>query len=1087
MVPTLALLVADVLAGGHALPVRAGDPDSTALNRIFGESTLQQNAVQACRSARHLPLAEHYDSLMHWVLPGDGHGLRIAGAIVRTPGRSPDQADPQVIALADYPESDWILCPARDLVQISEKLGRLSDLRARIDAVQPSSEQHSLAKRTLMTLIDVAVNDRDAIEQALADRFSGLRRSTDEHAHDQWWTDLLVLWTVTENPDTSDLVIEDFFGVYPELRLKIVDPTLDVIADYLSFLHGHRTRQNYAFDLPVNEQPLEGLDVFSRSDAASHGRAAPLTRFCFDDRGVVKVSGHEVDYIACRSPVAGGFEVVGEVATRPNAFSKLMVDGVACQPMPDSNKVSVARFGGGSQTRTIDPGLEPLDGRTLLRAVSRDAKTEHYCNGRLVFSTAPTGSSAPWAAIQSWRRSICEITDFRLAGDPAVPDRIDLLADDSLSGWASYDDPALGDWRAVVDEKGNTMVVEERSASPAGSHDESLLYYVRPIVWDARITYEFQFRDGVCSVDPCLGRSVFQIRPDGVRLHRITDGRFERSELRPDNSLSLNLDSKEPSSGVNPTPPLQDGWNQAELSIQGDQLEIFLNGDPIVRHRIKPHTVRTFGLFHNRDRTRAVVRHVNLAGDWPKSIPPLQEQTLASKIVNELNAASERLPQRWQHDFRRGAPSEFFHLGGNTDRVSQQPDGLHMDRIDDSDKLAMDFCGIIDGDFDVVASFKDLKIGTQKPTWHCGFGIATHLQNQDRSRLDLCLRRDRLNSLHHIAFSHNEVNKYGGIRWISDSTSRDQSSSGRLRLIRRGRTVHGFFAGGDSTCFRPIGSATVPLGPVPPQLLRLYTVGGDGMHVSGTWVDLSIRAERIDLLKPDNESASLRVLNQERDQKAELQIDFAKQTLEESGLTISSGRAEDLERTPRGWVMNAGGGTAPNRIAVTRPMRPTRAFDIEWEFERQRASGKVADQMTGEAVLRLRLAEQARTKDDPTYLPVLEAILTFRHEPDGRIALTPSLVVRRRDGKLMPVRLRTREIETPETLRIVQHADQLYFLYRDTGSPTDRIIATYPLKYPVSATSTEVSAAGTRDNGTMQILSKRLTIRSGNVALSETE
>ena len=726
---------------------------------------------------------------------------------------------------------------------------------------------------------------------------------------------------------------------------------------------------------------------------------------------------------------------------------------------------------------TIPQALEPTDNRTLLRVTRNDDRTEHFCNGRPMLIDATKASSSPWAAIQSWRRARSETSDFRVAGTPRVPDSIDLLADESLSGWTCYYQSATGTWRRVVDDDGMTMIVDERSSCPVGSCDEELLYYVRPLIWDARVQYQFQYEKGVCSVDPCLGRSVFQIRPEGVRIHRLTDGRYERSNLRPDNTIPLNRIESDPLTGATGKPNLRVGWNQAEVLIQGDTLKIVLNGDVIVQRAIESSTVRRFGFFHYRDMTRAAVRDVRLSGDWPDSIASPDRQALSSRLVAGLEEASANLPEVWSHDFRQGAPSDFFHLGGNTERVSQRSDGLHMNRLDDSDKLALDFCGIIDGDFDIIASFKDLKIGDQAPTWHCGFGMATHLQNEDRSRLDICLRRDRLNSLHHIAFSHNEVNTHGGIRWIRDWNLRDQSSSGRLRLIRRNDTVYGFFASGDSTCFRHIGSTTIPPGPVPPQMLRLYTVGGDGMHVSGTWVSLTIRAERIDRLKPADESAVLQSLDVSCEEKPDFQVDFAKQSYSESGLTLSSGSSEDLVPTSRGWLIKAIGGTSFRRTALETPMRPTGAFDAEWEFEVERAHGTVAEGMTSEAVLGVRLTEAEPIDDDPTHLSILEATLIARYKPDGRIVLRPRMVALRKDGKLAYLPLRMRQIDSPTKYRIVQKDNRILFLYRDVNSTVDQIIASYPLKYPVIARSAGIWAIGSRNHGEAHVLSKRLAIR----------
>ena len=69
----------------------------------------------------------------------------------------------------------------------------------------------------------------------------------------------------------------------------------------------------------------------------------------------------------------------------------------------------------------------------------------------------------------------------------------------------------------------------------AGTKQESVLRYHRPMLEDGRIEYEFYFDPGKVMVHPVIDRLAFLIEPEGVKVHRLTDGAFERSGLAPDN------------------------------------------------------------------------------------------------------------------------------------------------------------------------------------------------------------------------------------------------------------------------------------------------------------------------------------------------------------------------------------------------------------------------------------------------------------------------------------------------------------------------------------------------------------------------
>ncbi len=72
-------------------------------------------------------------------------------------------------------------------------------------------------------------------------------------------------------------------------------------------------------------------------------------------------------------------------------------------------------------------------------------------------------------------------------------------------------------------------------------------------------------------VHPAIGRFAFIVRPDGVRLHRLTNGSFEQSGLAPDNEEMLEKSLKTIDLKLN-------DWNQFRLNVKGDAVTLEVNG-----------------------------------------------------------------------------------------------------------------------------------------------------------------------------------------------------------------------------------------------------------------------------------------------------------------------------------------------------------------------------------------------------------------------------------------------------------------------------------------------------------------------------
>ena len=104
-------------------------------------------------------------------------------------------------------------------------------------------------------------------------------------------------------------------------------------------------------------------------------------------------------------------------------------------------------------------------------------------------------------------------------------------------------------------------------------------------------------------------------------MHTLTD-RFDRTSLAPDNS--------KPVDGARPISLQAGDWNKMRLIVKGNKVAIEVNGQLAGECELAATNQRTFGLFHHRDATRERVRNVVYRGDWPKTLPPMQQQELAT-------------------------------------------------------------------------------------------------------------------------------------------------------------------------------------------------------------------------------------------------------------------------------------------------------------------------------------------------------------------------------------------------------------------------------------------------------------------------
>jgi hypothetical protein len=189
-----------------------------------------------------------------------------------------------------------------------------------------------------------------------------------------------------------------------------------------------------------------------------------------------------------------------------------------------------------------------------------------------------------------------------------MPDLAGWLPDDYIEGMVG-DNP---DWSKRGDE-----IVGKHVEDTPGIKQESLLKYHRPMLEDGQMAYEFYYEPGKVMVHPALDRLAFMLEPDGVKIHRLTDGAFERTELAPDNMT----DEPENRRGPGSLPLKPNAWNRLLVKLMGEKVILELNDQAIYERTLESTNQRYFCLFHYADETQVRVRNVTHQGNWPRSLP----------------------------------------------------------------------------------------------------------------------------------------------------------------------------------------------------------------------------------------------------------------------------------------------------------------------------------------------------------------------------------------------------------------------------------------------------------------------------------
>lgn len=852
--------------------------DPFVLDSLFAQQHVRESGISVCQRSAAMQPEQAFVFLSDWVLPSKQHrGFRIPADFA---SENFSWANTNGIS-----KRARIVSPAIDLIELSKRVHRADELRDLINASDISSPLNRSDQTAMLALQAIANDDQEQAHILL----------------EQFFTSVLSDRKLLDTSRDAVLLCADRASESVQLSKLIREWCAAVAQQFIGDVerspwHRHfwdvNARVAQQADLAdIKSDKLSSLatqwHAVSRTTAFEHGLAFPDARWSIAKGIARNLSSQGDDFLFYASPLQGGFDVETDVTGFGFRDSQLMVAGTWIAPIYDHQHYDFGNVRGQIERVEVSPPLADSNKRGLIhcRTRVRDDSAVTYLNGRRIHAQPLTNPPNPWLAIRSSYRHDGGVDDLRITGTPTIPDTISLVESPQLLGWYDYYGSVgqvsnhLSDWRATVNASPllETQTTEITSPIvddiPEGSFSERLLVYARPIMEDGAIEYEFWYTPGKTVAHPTIGRKCFLLDADGVKLHQVTDGSFERSTLRPDNKI--------PVGPLRKLPLRPDTWNSLRLEQKGDSLKLILNGTEIYQASlIGDRHERTFGLFHYADQTNLRARKLKWTGTWPKELPGLSQQALVSDRYRFLEESAAKLNALFTHHFDENSMIDgaFVMVEGDPSRdVQATEDGVILSRQGREGYQAAMLAPALDvaGDFDATVTFDQLKcdspddkISSVRMNVICAndtsdFSSIIHSNDRSDEKIIQCLKMQTIQgSERRHYFSHQPMECYVG----------------RLRLSRRGGKIYYLISENDSTQFRVVGEEDFAPEDLADHGIRFGPqVQGVGSNATVRFTKLEVRADQLGGLAIDGHDKLIAKLNTQRDQlPTSLEHDFTK-------------------------------------------------------------------------------------------------------------------------------------------------------------------------------------------------------------------
>lgn len=839
---------------------------------IFGEEVVQENVQHLIWKTRQLKPTPRFDSLAEWVLPSGCHSsIRLHGEFAGTTESAAARVD------ATLP--NWqFRSPALDLLEVARETGKLDELRTRVVDYVPIGEAQERCRFALLACIEIFHGDISEARKLIETFEARLETQTFPDLRNRW-PETLMLTVAVEQRELHDVVDAILNRILTrQIRTgtnsgpQQWDRHIAALAGRLHFLQqaDDRTPAPQRFQTSPD---LNNWISVSECDEATRALGFPQSHWQRSGRQINKLVCHQNDYLMYCVPLTGDYVVECDTTCFGHPETQLTIGGRWFAPHFTHDRFETGTLRGLTSLVPLDPKLSLVNDWVRYRAVVKGNVCSTYFNGRLMLTESFRENQFPWIAVRSPYFSNGSVKHVCISGTPKIPASIMMSADPELSGWARFHLDSVGgptdDWRFDESLGPEGGIFARRKPEYDGSFQESLLRFLRPMVEDGVIEYEFFYEPGEFQVSPAIDQLVYLIERDGVVIHQATNGIYDTSDVDP-----LNRKIVLPRTNC----PLIDGWNHVRFELTSDTVRLTLNGELVYRGEVNATNDRTFGLFHYADQSAVRVRNMKWTGAWPTKLPSPTEQELRSTELDEINAGVGALSSHITFDFTEPIAVEPKPVK-NKEQSSQgySTDSFQFHRIENHGSVEQTLRGLrmqlpgnqtyhdvwvaprirVTGDFDIEAEFDALKMGSPVDgTRAIGLIVVTEDSRTTHSRV------------WHGVYAHPgieqrratqvEFNRFGAGRGVTvefEGVTAEACDSGRMRIVRIGERMSFMIAEQDSTAYRIISSTDVAAEPLRLDGIRLAEGTWDKTNpesgeVDVLWKRLEIRAENIRVIPP---------------------------------------------------------------------------------------------------------------------------------------------------------------------------------------------------------------------------------------------
>lgn len=803
------------------------DSRTAVVRELFDSAVLTNNVRSVMAQNEKLSSSDGFDMLVEWVLPSETHADFRMTSIAAAWGLDPDVGG-------------GLRSPAMELVQAARDSRRLTELRELISQIrEPRELQDRCAQQTLLMLVALAQSDTQSAEQyAIA-----VNQLIGRDAIPQELRECAVIagWAVQQNLQLEEIICPMFVDEHQFVKRRARLGGLTSWHKHVSQIAGWpKMQQATQDDQRDGDTPrLKNWFPAIPMNAQEYSLGNFGTHWPSKATSVAGFSGNANSLLVYRWPLLGDFEVTCQLSDFSRDPVQIMYAGRWVSVNPGRTSIRTGNLRSATD-REFEPEISQPRGPVRYMMTVKDKTVRIAFNGSELHRFELDESHDPWLAIRCSAPFHGQIENLSVQGTPSVPRSVPLITSEQMDEWVSWQpshrvgahDNAA--WTLTAGEANEKVLMGKKRTDLFGSNAESLINHYRPIVQAGTIRYEYFYSPGQSLVHPALGQRAMLIRPGEILFRDIMAASYEQALPTGYDPLNDGVSAGRFSAEV----LKQDDWNTVELIVKKKMFRLSINGVDVCKGEVPRHNARTFGLFHFADRTEARVRNIEWTGDWSDTVPDSSEQQLTDQTIAQLDKTAESLTAVFEHDF----------VNNGLDRNYFSTKGYHGYSIQESELGIQAMCDTptgrfgagrvvpsfeITGDFDIVAEFSDFDVVGKR----VGSARIEIQYDETKKVLERFLGVDRQRG---FRTSSKESNRsLPQVSTVSDTTS------GRIRIARRGQTFFFAFAEAGSSRFYLLGTETGTDQPVSADEWSLALAAQGDTNASVVWKNLRLSAESL--------------------------------------------------------------------------------------------------------------------------------------------------------------------------------------------------------------------------------------------------